>query len=294
MNKDGYIYINSINEIDPKKLTIRDLNKKFIDRDGRRYAVKYDFEKRKIEFIRIATSYYEALQIREEILKEKKSELANENHTDSYKLELTNEFSVTETDGLLYDIFLDKDLETSRHSSGTGNHDNEFYKLLEKETRNIMESFQYIEKVLSRSQSITRVNIPVSEYNRLIKEIEAKCYTLYEEAMNTYREVLFYPRTLNFYLTRLPSSLRYHVESLPQEQQLDFIRKHEIHRNFRELFENILKYTKKFEDIFYRIPIFEREKKPLMELSPSFSEITEKSQNILQKLKEWSGFDRKV
>jgi hypothetical protein len=66
-----YIFVRSIDEVDPKKLTIRDLNKKFIDQEGRKYAIKFDLETRQIKFVRLAGSYQEALKIKQEIQKEK-------------------------------------------------------------------------------------------------------------------------------------------------------------------------------------------------------------------------------
>jgi hypothetical protein len=66
-----YIFVRSIDEVDPKKLTIRDLNKKFIDQEGRKYAIKFDLETKQIKFVRLAGSYQEALKIKQEIQKEK-------------------------------------------------------------------------------------------------------------------------------------------------------------------------------------------------------------------------------
>lgn len=70
-NKDEFIFIRSIEDVDPKKLTIRDLNKKFIDENGRKYAIKFDLKTKKVQFVRIASSYVEAQRIKQEILKAK-------------------------------------------------------------------------------------------------------------------------------------------------------------------------------------------------------------------------------
>lgn len=48
-----YIIVNSIDEIDPNKLSLAQLGTKYLDRNGNRYAVRFNKESRKAEIIRI-------------------------------------------------------------------------------------------------------------------------------------------------------------------------------------------------------------------------------------------------
>ncbi|TGL63468.1 LIC_10450 family protein [Leptospira sarikeiensis] len=48
-----YIIVNSIDEIDPNKLSLTQLGTKYLDRNGNRYAVRFNKESRKAEIIRI-------------------------------------------------------------------------------------------------------------------------------------------------------------------------------------------------------------------------------------------------
>ncbi|TGK01245.1 hypothetical protein EHQ53_08960 [Leptospira langatensis] len=48
-----YIIVNSIDEIDPNKLSLSQLGTKYLDRNGNRYAVRFNKETRKAEIIRI-------------------------------------------------------------------------------------------------------------------------------------------------------------------------------------------------------------------------------------------------
>ncbi|TGK07569.1 hypothetical protein EHO59_05560 [Leptospira semungkisensis] len=48
-----YIIVNSIDEIDPNKLSLSQLGTKYLDRNGNRYAVRFNKDTRKAEIIRI-------------------------------------------------------------------------------------------------------------------------------------------------------------------------------------------------------------------------------------------------
>lgn len=50
---NDYIIVNSIDEIDPNKLSLAQLGTKYLDRNGNRYAVRFNKESRKAEIIRI-------------------------------------------------------------------------------------------------------------------------------------------------------------------------------------------------------------------------------------------------
>ena len=70
-NHMEYIRINSITDIDTNKISIRQLNQKYIDSEGQRYATRFNPIKRSIEIVHLASSKEEALRIRDRILKEK-------------------------------------------------------------------------------------------------------------------------------------------------------------------------------------------------------------------------------
>lgn len=70
-----YILINTINDIDPNRISIRDVNIRYIDREGNRFATRFNMKSRKIEIVRIASNKEEALRIRNEILQDRKIQI---------------------------------------------------------------------------------------------------------------------------------------------------------------------------------------------------------------------------
>jgi hypothetical protein len=53
--KQHYIKIDSISEIDPNKMSISQINQRFIDKDNNRYALRFNKESRRMEIIQITT-----------------------------------------------------------------------------------------------------------------------------------------------------------------------------------------------------------------------------------------------
>ncbi|MCS7205770.1 MAG: hypothetical protein NZ853_08735 [Leptospiraceae bacterium] len=279
-----YIYIRSIEDIDPKKLSIRDLNKKFIDAHGRKYAVKFDFNTREVQFVRLASSYYEAMKVREEILKNKSME-------DSLidDIQIDDSFSQShQTESSKVENFMQEvNHEFENKDDTTLVIENEFYKELERESKKAIESLKAVEKILERSSVIQRISTLMSSFINLQKEIEIKVFNKNDDAIKILKELLYYPKNLEDYLLRLPERVRKKIESIPQEERMNYYKRFEIYRHFREMFMNLLESSKKFEDLYYRIPAFEREHKPLRDIPPSLMEISDNTKKILEKMNQW-------
>lgn len=94
--KSRYILIDTVDDLDPRRISIRDLNKKYMDREGNRYALRFDLNSRQIHVVRLAGSKDEAVRIRAEILRQRRAEKGDEleftlepdEHDDPFKSEL--------------------------------------------------------------------------------------------------------------------------------------------------------------------------------------------------------------
>jgi len=288
MNSE-YIYIRSIEDIDPKKLTIRDLNKKFIDEQGRKYAVKFDFQTRQIQFVRIASSYQEAIRIKQEILKEKQKNVFQKEQKEILPSRFDATFKEQENKLEQENITLNKKMNDYDFLSPEEVlfDENEFFKELEKESKKSVESLRAIEKNLNRSQVFEKLSNSLNEFFDLQKEIEIKCYNASEEAIKILKELVYYPRPINHYLTRLPDPIRKKIENLNETQQFDFIKRYEIYKIFHNLIMNVMEYTNRLEKFYYQLPAIDRERKPLVDLLPSFAEIKETMEQLTQKMNLW-------
>lgn len=292
--KSEFIYIHSIEDIDPRKITIRDLNKKYIDREGRKYAIKFDLKTRQIKFVRIATSYAEALRIKKELGEIKKTK---DNLKETYIID-----NKKEEEELKHPSYINQQennpISENKISNDVKNLDffspeemeineNDFYKELERETKKCIESIKAIEKTMNRNQIFEKLLNSLNDFFDLQKKIELKCYDLSEEAFKTLKELVYYPRNINHYLNKLPDPVKKQIEKLDPQYQLDYIKRYEIYRIFRELIQNINKIQEELESFYYKIPALDRERKPLLDLVASFAEIKETTTYILQKMNLW-------
>ncbi|WP_061247147.1 LIC_10450 family protein [Leptospira noguchii] len=53
LNKFEYIVVDSISSVDPNSLSLGQLNQKFIDKQGNRFALRFNRDTRRLEFVRI-------------------------------------------------------------------------------------------------------------------------------------------------------------------------------------------------------------------------------------------------
>jgi hypothetical protein len=284
-----YIFVRSIDEVDPKKLTVRDLNKKFIDQEGRKYAIKFDLETRQIKFVRLAGSYQEALKIKQEIQKEKFIEKKE-------KLEFQlPEKREEPTSTKISNFQENKNMDFDFYSPDENFIDeNEFFKELERDTKKSVESLRAIEKNLNRSQVFEKLSNSLNDFFDLQKEIEVKCYHSSEEAFKIFKELVYFPRPVSYYISRLSEPVRKKIEKFDEQQQFDYIKRFEIYKIFRELIMNVIDLTNQLEKFYYKLPAIERERKPLVDLISSFAEIKETTQELIQKLNRWYSQYQKI
>lgn len=67
-----YELIRSVEDINTEKISIRDINKRYIDLMGNRYATRFNMNTRKVEVVRLVSSRSEALEIRKKIIERKR------------------------------------------------------------------------------------------------------------------------------------------------------------------------------------------------------------------------------
>jgi hypothetical protein len=68
----AYTYINSIDDLDPNRIPITDLKKKYIDKEGNRYAARFNPASMRVEIVYLVSSKEEALRLRQDIRRKRK------------------------------------------------------------------------------------------------------------------------------------------------------------------------------------------------------------------------------
>lgn len=276
-----YIHINSIDDIKPEKISIRQLNNKYIDRYGNRYATKFNIKTKKVDIVRLATTKEEALRFRDEIKKtgKQKKEIfekpstansgrippdyyesddsfedsnfffkeikSGSSFTNDSKARPAQDTSDNNPDPYLQDINISNSPEFTRRSmSGIAFYEKPFIDRCLEEIQKTKERQNAIISHIKKTKIFDQVDKDI--FDELEREIDVECWQRGEVAVNHHRELFSYPRPLSYYLTRLNSEKKHTLESRKDEaEKLDLVRRWEIQESFETIFTKFHDVTKK-------------------------------------------------
>lgn len=291
-----YIPINSIDDIDPRKISIRDINKRYVDRNGNRYATRFNLETRRVEVVQLFKNKQEALQVRTRILEQKKAEQKERGSRLKGDSEVAADPGVTGGKQAAHSMpgedipvndmddmemgLDDLDVEMADQSpfqgdaseqpasppaisasaaeDDEGDFDTNAAQPVAPSQRVFIEK-QFMEeksaelgKIKERQQIILN-NLKSSNYwdsktdinlTDLEREMDLSVWQPADEAVNYYRELYGYPRSVGHYMMRLLPEDKQAVESEPDEtRRLTMIQRRETRRTFEEIFKKIKSYT---------------------------------------------------
>jgi hypothetical protein len=234
-----YIPIDSIDDIDPRRVSIRDLNKKYIDREGNRYATRFNIKTREVEIVRLAKTIEEARRLQIKIRNEKTGGAPPE--TD-YQRSAENTESAE-------DYYVPQDIGSSGPAG-----------IVDKDL--LDDCVQEIGKARERQQavlnSIRKNRIFEQGYDgfaELTRRIDTECWQAGDEAINYYKELFSYPRPVTHYLSRLEPDNRTWVESLgDEESRMELVKRLEMYRTFHGVFQNMYSVTTDLKGMLEEMP----------------------------------------
>ncbi len=312
--KSKYILIDSIEDLNPRKVNIRDLNKKFMDREGNRYALRFDLQSRQIHVVRLAGSKDEAIRIRAEILRQKRAGISDEleislsveedpplideapsaservERPEGPLEEAEPEFEEPASDPSK--LFADSDtgfIDDFRAPDSPLINEIDLFPELDREITRMTDSMKAIIRVMSRSRVLDTIDHAGSdEFFATTKKIDDVCLHAAAEASRLQQELTGFPKAPLHYLSTFPAAVKKRIEALPDEnQQMERIKQFELHRTYSELLKNILDLTMQLRRSLDSLPPSERTKQYLTDLIPSFAEITSKASSLQHRLHEW-------
>lgn len=309
-----YILIDSIDELDLKRVNIHDLNKKYMDREGNRFALRFDLETRRIRLVRLAASKEEANRIRSDILKHRRQGrqedmelylepdeaetvfippsrpiLATASPPPPLEPDQLNEPPAPTRPGTagLLDI-VDSGFFDDFDEPGTQRiSEADLFPEIDKEIARITDSQKAIIRALGRSGVLDRFE-NTDEFYILSKAIDEKCIQAGINAMRLYQELSSFPKSPMHYMQSFPDHLRTEIESLPDDRtKIERIRGYELHRVFGDILKAILEMTVELRRWIEKFPPEEKRKKYYEDLIPSFAEITGRASSLQHRLNEW-------
>ena len=193
MPSDKYIPIESVEDIDVLKLSPRDLDKRYIDRNGNRYALRFNMKTRRPEVIQIVSNRLEARRLQQTILLEKRK---------PEKSQATTAESVS----LAPPVFV-PDEEAFHESRFVDECVSELPKLKESQQASVAKIRQ--SRVFETVQS--------AEFLDLMRDIERDAWRKTDENVQQCREWISRPPSLHAALIRVQPDKRKILDSIPDD-----------------------------------------------------------------------------
>ena len=225
--KNVIIRINDIADIDTSKISVYDLNNRYVDSHGVMYGLKYNKALRKIEVIKIVRTHEKnAASFQQKIIQKKRgageaaagAEDALAAHFDENE-EVTDDFFNAEG-------FIDKTMEL---------------------TRTHKERLKGIMMNIRNSNMIPKENKgDNTQMEDMFRNIDIDCLQTLDNLTNYQKELINYPRSLTYYQAKMDDKGREIIETLASSNRkvMRFIYLAEMLDNFRILYKNIDKIMK--------------------------------------------------
>ena len=270
-----FIPINSIDDIDTEKISIRDINKRYIDREGNKYATRFNLQTRSVEIVRIVKTRAEAQRVSQQIKRERQEVRRARMPSDGSTSATDGVGSpgadakaaraprpdpeIPEFDDLDSDDLASTEVEVGGPARGARAEvhpgvliEQQLIDEIVSHLARCKEGQQVVINNLKNSRCFEGVG---NEMNDLIREVDLECWQAGENAINYYKELYGYPRSVAQYAIRLTPEERARVEVLPDDtQRMEVIRRLETRRSFEQLYVKIRSVTEKMKGLIASIP----------------------------------------
>ncbi len=229
--KKRIIRIADISEIDTSKISVYDLNNRYVDPVGNIFGLKYNRDLHKIEIIkleRIHTS--EMLQYQKKIMILRDMEQSASGQGESKHVQI----SESETEELFFepDVFIESVISESD---------------VHKERLNAIIMNIDLSDVFTRENKMESAAI-----DDLARQIEIDCVQQLEKLDGYYRELVNYPRTITYYQAKIDNDGKNFIDRLigsKKDKIMKFILYYEMSSSIKRVYGNIKKHVHSLNEL---------------------------------------------
>jgi hypothetical protein len=219
--KARIIRIDDVSDIDTRKVSIYDLNNRYVDKKGNLFGLKYNRLTKKVDIIKLMRTHFEdASAIQQQVIQKKISE--SRKPLDEISESRLNDFGTdfSEKDEQYYDpeVFIDDTLSLM-HTHG--------------------ERLKGIIKNLINSNVFPKENKADSiELDDIFRSIEIDGVQRFEKIDNYKKELTSYPRSITHYQSKMDKRGREIIDILSEntEKAMKFIYLYEMNQSIREVY----------------------------------------------------------
>ena len=277
--KNKIIRIDSLSEINTTKISVYDMNNRYLDPGGNLYGLKYDRLNKKIEIIKLLRIHSDdASSIHQKMIKNKMIEREAANFNDEYDNEGgLKDFGIQDEVENIDDII---DIETFFNNSIAlmGTHRNRLKGII----NNINHSNVYPKEDKS-------TNIELEE---IFRNIEIDSIQKFDKIENYQRELTNYPRSITYYESKLDKKGRESIEKIADnsDKVQKFIYYYEMITEIKNIYTILNKFItnlSRFIENTDREKITERpsnEKQYFKDAETSINNTVEEIKNLLEEI----------
>ncbi len=236
--KTTFIKIDNISEINPSKVSVHDLNNRYIDKEGRMFGLKYNRKTRKVSIIRIIRTPAKSAEYFNQLLRTQKKEerLAQKSNIEKTAngSAVINEIDLNNTGQFDFNSFITESVELMQtHKSRIAG-----IMMNIKNSRMIPEN--------------DKINF--SQLNDMFRNLEIDGIGRIDKALTDYKEIKNYPRSLSYYLSKLDSRNRKTVDLLDTDpRKMNFVLAAEMYHTIKNLYRTLFKILNDFSDFINTI-----------------------------------------
>ena len=220
--KSPIIRINDVSEINTSKISVYDLNNRYIDKRGNMYGLKYDRMSKKIQVIRILRTLAEEAPVIHQKIVKKKFEEAMSPSEDEFP---EDEFEEDEEDN----IFFDPNSLISDILDQISSHKERLRGIM----MNIKNSNIFPKE--NKNESV--------ELENIFRNLDIDGIQQFEKVENYEKELTHYPRSITYYQAKIDTRGREVIEFLAgsNEKIMRFIHLYEMYNSISAVYRNLKK-----------------------------------------------------
>lgn len=272
--KKRIVRIADVSEIDTSKISVYDLNNRYVDPMGNIFGLKYNRDLHKIEIIKL-----ERIHTSEMLQYQKKIMMLRDIEQNTYGQGDLKHTHISETD--TEELFFEPDVFIESVISESDVH---------------MERLNAIIMNIDLSDVFTRENkMESAAIDDLARQIEIDCVQQLEKLEGYYRELVNYPRTITYYQAKIDNegkNLMDRLGGLKKEKIMKFIFYYEMSSSIKRVYSNIKKHINSLNELIEdKNPeevqgISKHQKQAFIDAKTSITNTLSEVEEILQKNKK--------
>lgn len=229
--KKRIIRISDISEVDTSKISVYDLNNRYVDPLGNMFGLKYNRDQRRIEIIKLERIHSsEMFQYQRKIMMLRDIE--------QYQPAAGDLQNGTSEEAEFEEIFFEPDVFVESVMNGSEIH---------------RERLAAILMNIDISDVFTRENkMEATALDDLSRHIEIDCIQQLEKLESYYRELINYPRTITYYQAKIDNEGKNIIDSMSgikKEKIMKFIFYYEMSATIKRVYNHIKKHMSAIHDL---------------------------------------------